>query len=522
MSRPSSPALVARQTLSLQSDAMFRLLVETVRDYAIFMLDPEGNVATWNAGAARAKGYKADEIIGRHFSVFYPTEDVARGKCEYELAVARREGRFEDEGWRLRKDGTRFWANVVITAVFDPDGNLIGYAKVTRDLTERKKNEEERAARLAAEEANRAKDEFLAMLGHELRNPLAPIVTAIQLMRLRGESGATRELHVIERQVRHMMRLVDDLLDVARIARGKIELRRERIDVRGAVVKAIETATPLLEQRNHVLATDIASHEIVVEMDEMRIAQALTNLITNAAKYTEPGGHIGVAVREHDGFAEIEVSDDGAGIDPALLPHVFELFVQGPQTAERGMGGLGLGLTLVRTLVELHGGHVEAHSTGMARGSQFIVSLPISEQPTPRDSATRMAALRPAMRPRKILLVDDNEDARILLADVLSSLGHQVESAPSGVAALECVRMYAPDVAILDIGLPEMDGYQLAAELRAALPGKPPRLIALTGYGQPSDRSRSARAGFDHPLVKPVDLRKLLEAIDGGRQAALS
>ena len=514
MSRPSSPALVAEaHQTRLQGDAMFRLLVEAVRDYAIFMLDPEGHVATWNAGAERTKGYAANEIIGRHFSVFYPAEDIARGKCEYELAVARREGRFEDEGWRLRKDGSRFWANVVITAVFDPTGAFLGFAKVTRDLTERRRTEEERAARLAAEEANRAKDDFLAMLGHELRNPLAPIVTAIQLMRLRGENTSTRELHVIDRQVRHMMRLVDDLLDVARIARGKVELRRERVDVRGAVVKAIETVTPLLEHRHHALATDITSHEIVVDIDEVRIAQVITNLLANAAKYTEPGGHISIAVREDDGDAVIEVTDDGAGIAPALLPHVFELFVQGPQTPERGPGGLGLGLTLVRTLVGLHAGSVEAHSDGLGRGSRFVVRLPISELPTQHESASR-TALRPAMRPRRVLLVDDNDDARVLLADVLESLGHEVVSASTGDEAIERVHTFAPEVAILDIGLPGMDGYELSAALRAALPDACPRLIALTGYGQPGDRTRSQKAGFHHHLVKPVDLRRLIEAIE--------
>ena len=236
-----------------QNRELFRLLVESVRDYAIFMLDAEGHVTTWNIGAERIKGYRATEILGRHFSIFYPEEEVRAGKCAYELEVAEREGRFEDEGWRIRKDGTRLWANVIISAVRDDAGHLIGFSKVTRDLTERKRGEEERAALLAAEQANHAKDAFLAMLGHELRNPLAPILTALQLLALRSGGALTKEELIIERQVHHMIRLVDDLLDVSRITRGKLELKRDRIYLGDVLAKAIETASPLLEQRMHEL-----------------------------------------------------------------------------------------------------------------------------------------------------------------------------------------------------------------------------------------------------------------------------
>jgi PAS domain S-box-containing protein len=212
-------AAAVQERRAASSEQLFRLLVESVRDYAIFLLDPTGHVATWNIGAQRIKGYRSDEIIGRHFSIFYPAADAESGKCDYELEVAAREGRFEDEGWRVRKDGSRFWANVVISAVRDEHGELVGFSKVTRDLTDRRRADDERAARIAAEHANRAKDEFLAILGHELRNPLAPITTALQLMKLRGD-GPTREQQVIERQVGHMMRLIDDLLDVSRIVQG--------------------------------------------------------------------------------------------------------------------------------------------------------------------------------------------------------------------------------------------------------------------------------------------------------------
>jgi CheY-like chemotaxis protein/two-component sensor histidine kinase len=350
------------------------------------------------------------------------------------------------------------------------------------------------------------------MLGHELRNPLAPIVTAVQLMRLRGDHGA-RELQVIDRQVRHMMRLVDDLLDVARIARGKIELRRERVDLRSALIKAIETTAPLVQQRGHTLATDIDDHELPCDIDEVRITQVITNLITNAAKYTEPGGNVAIAAARRGHDVVIEVSDNGVGIDPSLLPHVFELFTQGPQDADRSNGGLGLGLALVRQLVEMHGGRVVAESAGRGKGSRFTVSLPIAEVETPAESMPHIP-LRRATTKHRILLVDDNEDARVLLADILDSLGHDVVAVGDAVAALESAPAFAPDLAILDIGLPEMDGYELAIQLRAALGTQTPKLVALTGYGQPGDRERSTRAGFHHHLVKPVDLRKLMDAIE--------
>jgi len=370
--------------LGVHGEDLFRMLVESVRDYAIFLLDPSGRVATWNTGAERIKGYRADEIIGRHFSTFYPVHEVAAGTCERELEEAAREGRFEDEGWRLRKDGSRFWANVIISAVRGRRGELIGFSKVTRDLTERKAAEEERAARLAAEQANRAKDEFLAMLGHELRNPLAPIVTALQLMKLRGQGNLTREQQVIERQVNHMVRLVEDLLDVSRIAKGKLLLKKQLVDVRDIVARAIEIAGPLIEQRRHHVQVDTPPHELTVDADEGRLTQIFTNLITNAAKYTNAGGHLRVAVREERRGEErevaVSVTDDGLGIEPALLPRVFDLFVQGHQSAERSAGGLGIGLTLVRTLTQLHGGTVTAHSDGIGRGSTFTVRLPIVER----------------------------------------------------------------------------------------------------------------------------------------------
>ncbi|HEY4059690.1 MAG TPA: ATP-binding protein [Kofleriaceae bacterium] len=494
-------------------DELFRLLVSSVRDYAIFMLDPSGRISTWNAGAEHFKGYTADEIVGKHFSIFYVREEVESGKCEMELREAARVGRFEDEGWRLRKDGSRFWANVVISAMRDSSGKLVGYSKVTRDLTERKRNEEERAARLAAEQANRTKDEFLAILGHELRNPLAPIVTALDLLRMR-EGDLSKEHKIIERQVDHMVRLVDDLLDVSRIARGKIELKRRTVDVREAVQKAIEIAAPLVEERRHHLTADLTSAEYLVDGDEARLIQVFVNLLTNAAKYTDPGGTLSVTMTTRDGCIRVEVRDNGIGIEPALLPQVFGIFVQGTQSVDRGgRGGLGLGLALVKALTELHGGSVNLVSEGRGRGTTATVDLPTFIEMTDERTTQRTTPLlRASTNPRKILLVDDNDDACFLLAELVTHAGHEVRTALDGAAALGTVAQFKPDVAILDLGLPVMDGFELAVRLRETL-GPGVRLIALSGYGTDNDRAKTAAAGFDLHLVKPVDLSALLSAL---------
>jgi PAS domain S-box-containing protein len=489
------------------------MLVESVRDYAIFLLDPKGNVVTWNTGAERLKGYRAEEIIGQHFSVFYPSEDVQAGRCEIELERAAREGRFEDEGWRLRKDGTPFWAHAVISAVRNEAGQLVGFSKVTRDLTEHKRAEDERAARIAAEHASRIKDEFLAMLGHELRNPLAPIVTALQLMKLRGGGNTLKEQQVIERQVGYMMRLVDDLLDVSRIVQGKVELKKQRIDLREAIAKAIEIASPLFEQRHHHFDVAIPSAPFLVLGDEGRLTQVFSNLLVNAAKYTEPGGAISVAVYDEGNEHIVDVSDNGVGIEPPLLARVFDLFVQGFQGVERSRGGLGIGLTIVHTLIGMHNGKVEAHSAGVGHGSLFRVRLPCAEE-TPAEASPWTARSQPPLHAvRRVLLVDDNEDALFLLGDALTAAGHDVRTAPDPETALKIARTYRPQVAILDIGLPGMDGYELATRLRRELGGEPLSLIALTGYGQPSDHQRSSQAGFDAHFVKPVDVQRLSDAI---------
>lgn len=366
------------------------------------------------------------------------------------------------------------------------------------------------AARGDAERATRVKDEFLAMLGHELRNPLAPIVTALQMLRMQGASGRAQE--VLERQVAHLLRLVDDLLDVSRITRGKIELRREPIEVATAVSRAVEITRPLLEQRRSRLSCEVPPRGLMVDVDPARLVQALTNLLTNAARYSDPESRIRISAARDGERIRILVDDDGIGIDASYLERVFEQFVQVPQRLDRAVGGLGVGLPIVRSLVELHGGTVRAYSDGLGRGSRFVVDLPAC------DSAAPAAPPPPPSPPPEIvpdaaalLVVDDNRDAAELLGEVLAAQGHEVRVAHTGPEALQVVRAFTPDAALLDLGLPVMDGFELGQLLRSQLPQI--RLVALTGYGQPNDRVRTRAAGFDAHLVKPVTLAEVVETL---------
>jgi signal transduction histidine kinase len=366
-------------------------------------------------------------------------------------------------------------------------------------------------ARAAAEAASRTKDEFLALLGHELRNPLAPIVTALEVMRLRGVEEGARERAVIERQVQHLARLVDDLLDISRITRGKIELRRTRDELIRAVEPAIEAVSPLLVQHRHQLQVDVPATGLRVDADFERLSQVVRNLLTNAAKFTPPGGRLEVSARVDGPDIELIVTDDGRGIAPELLPHVFEPFVQGAQTSERSGGGLGLGLAIVKNMVQLHGGSVVIASDGVGRGTRASVRLPrVMES----DAPAAKAPVTPTERAKRVLVVDDNVDAAALLGELVRMLGHEPIIAHDGAAALEIAAQERPELAILDIGLPGMDGYELAEKLRCdpALAKVP--MVALTGYGQPSDRKRSHAAGFSEHLVKPIDVQQLKAVID--------
>jgi PAS domain S-box-containing protein len=355
-----------------RSEERFRLLLEGIEDYAIFMLDAEGRVASWNAGAQRITGYAASEILGETFARFYPPEDAALGLPEEELRTATLNRRAEARGWRVRKDGTRYWADVVVTALHDDTGQLRGFAKIVRDLSDRKRME-------ILEEEGRHLTEFLAMLAHELRNPLAPIRNAAAILAVQPEvtPQATWCRQVIERQTDQLTRLVDDLLDVSRITRGKLHMQTSTIDVNSAVHRAVESARPLIDARNHTLHLDLAEQPVLVNGDMTRITQVVVNLLNNAAKYTAPGGEIRVATAIEGHNALVRVKDNGEGIPPDMLERVFDLFAQGERTLDRSEGGLGIGLTLARRIVALHGGEITVASAGVGKGSEFTVALPL-------------------------------------------------------------------------------------------------------------------------------------------------
>ncbi|MES1173155.1 MAG: PAS domain-containing protein [Myxococcales bacterium] len=381
----------------------------------------------------------------------------------------------------------------------------------------------EEQLRQDAEQANRAKDEFLAMLGHELRNPLAPISTALQLMKLRSEDMFVKERTVIERQVEHLTRLVDDLLDISRIISGKTTIQRTLLNLAEVIGTAIEISSPLLEERRHRLEVSVPAQGLVVHGDPTLLAQAVANLLANAAKCSEGfGGRIGLHAVRDGAEVVIRVSDDGIGIAAEMLPHIFELFAREQQTSDRTRAGLGLGLTIVRTFVEMHGGSVAVRSAGHGQGSEFSIRLPAAlEASVAAASGPRPALFEPPIRkpdPQRVLVVDDNTDAAELLAATLEFLGHEARIAHDGPSALAVVASFSPDLAVLDIGLPVMDGYELGRRLRELPNLAGVRLVALTGYGQASDRQRSLEAGFQAHLVKPVQLAQL-EAIIERREA---
>jgi signal transduction histidine kinase len=397
----------------------------------------------------------------------------------------------------------RVVCDVTVQPFREVGGEVAGMTVVAVEVTEQAR----------VRRTTQVKDEFLALLGHELRNPLAPIVVALQLLRMRGAADQVRELGIIERQVHHLVRLVDDLLDVSRITRGMIRLRRERVELATVVSRAVEMASPLLEQREHHLVVDVPATGCPLLADRERLAQVIANLLTNAAKYTQPHGDVRVTTRRLAGEDAVVVSvrDNGRGMPPELLAVVFDMFVQGNRPIDRSEGGLGLGLTLVRTLVELHGGTVSAHSGGVGAGSEFLVRLPLAaEAPAPAEPAR--AASPEGAAGRRVLVVDDNGDVVEVMSELLRLSGYEVAIAHDAPEALRVATRFDPEVAVLDIGLPVMDGYELARRLRLANPAV--RLVAVTGYGQPEDRERSRAAGFQEHLVKPIEPDMLLAAID--------
>jgi signal transduction histidine kinase/ActR/RegA family two-component response regulator len=407
-----------------------------------------------------------------------------------------------------RRDGSFGWVQVSAAPVLRDDGTVEVAVATVVDTTP------EKEARAAADEAGRAKDQFLAMLGHELRNPLAPIATALHLMRLRGAGLLEREREVIERQVKHLTRLVDDLLDVSRALRGSLRLERAPVELSAIVADAIEVAGPTIEERNHRLVVLVSPSGLLIDADRMRLAQVVTNLLHNAAKYTPPGGHVRVLARADAADIILEVADDGTGIAPDLLPHVFDAFTQGRQGLDRKQGGLGLGLAIARQLIVGHGGTIEARSAGPGRGTSMLVRLPCSGVSLPLDSGRNAVSVAEVPAARRVLIVDDNLDSVELLAEALVEMGNEVRTAGDGPRALQLVETFVPNIALLDIGLPVMDGYELAGLLRLMPSFEHTPLVAITGYAQENDRLRAFANGFSEHFAKPLDLDRILECLE--------
>jgi PAS domain S-box-containing protein len=625
---------------------MFRLLAENVKDYAIFIIDEQRHITTWTVGAEHLLGYTEAEIVGRQLDVFFTPEDLAVSAPETEIRTALKVGRGEDDRWHVRKDGTRFWCSGVLTPLRDESGRLRGFAKIMRDLTEKKLAED----RLAASEdrfkrlvranilgvavtgadgrvldandeylriigytreeleagkvlrakltppeylpldeaaiaqalrdgacvpyqkeyqrsdgrrtpvqiafmsvadppksfvvyvtdlssvkhvedelrlANRNKDEFLAVLGHELRNPLAPMLNAVHVLRnaklIEDEGVANQSMHMIERQVLHMTRLVNDLLEVARVTMGKVDLKPLALELHPVVMSAIEAVRPAMEGSRHQLHVSVAAEPIWLHADSVRVEQMLTNLLNNAVKYTDPGGSIWLDIQRQAQMVVFTVRDSGIGIEADALARVFEPFTQVKRGQSYSKGGLGVGLMLVRRFAELHGGTVSAHSAGPGTGSTFTVKLPVmTEAPAARPDARVSEQSSSRVR---VLVVDDNTDAADSLRMVLEVSGHDVHVAYTGPAGLEEAKAWRPEVVLLDIGLPGLNGYEVAKAIRREPQMQGTLLVAITGYGQPADVEQAYAAGFDKHHAKPVEPAKVFELLSlasQGRAGTLS
>ena len=619
---------------------LFRLLVETTNDYAIFVTDLDANVVTWNVGADRVLGYTDDEIIGQSSFVTFTPEDRVKGVPEQELQTALRDGRATDDRWHMRKDGHRIWVSGMMILLRDEAGAPKACAKVMRDFTAAKLaadtlRESEERLRVAIEaaqmgtwlwriptdeqildaslrrlmglspgeevmnldgflravhegdrdhvrgeferclregdgfnvefrvtwpdgsvhwlrdqgrmyaaddgtplfmtgacvditdrkrdeealrDADRRKDEFLALLAHELRNPLAPVRNGLQVIRLSPiRAVRERSQEMMDRQLGHMVRLIDDLLDVSRITRNKLDLRRSPVSLTDVVNTAVETAKPLLDAAGHHL--DLPPDPVVLEADLTRLAQVFGNLLTNSAKYTPPGGHVTVSAVREDGHVAVSVRDTGIGIPPESLPRIFDMFSQVDRSIERSTGGLGIGLALVKGLVEMHGGSVAAESAGHGKGSTFTVRLPVLNA-NHHEIASNPESTHPAAPTAlRILVVDDNRDSAESMAAMLAQCGNEVSVAHDGVEAVDTAERVRPDVILMDVGMPRLNGYAATRRIREQPWGKAITIIALTGWGQEGDRAQSKAAGCDGHMVKPVsfhDLQAILGTWAGG------
>jgi PAS domain S-box-containing protein len=498
-----------------EAEGRFRQLAESINE-VFWMTDPQVTEILYVSPAyERIWGRSCQSLYEQPRSFLDAVHPDDRQRVRVAALEKHSRGEATDEEYRVvRPDGSVRWVRDRAFPVRDAAGRVYRMAGIAYDVTEQRRAEE------ALKEADRRKDEFLAMLAHELRNPLAPIRNALHIMKMPGVDAATveRSREMMGRQVQQLVRLVDDLLDVSRVTRGKIELRKENVELASVVARAVETAQPLIEAQGHELTICLLSESLPLRADPVRLAQVISNLLANAAKYTEAHGRIGLTAQREGDAAVLRVRDNGIGIAPDMLSRIFELFVQAEHATTRSQGGLGIGLTLVKSLVERHHGTVEAHSPGLGQGSEFVVRLPLTtlKHEEPSESENGEPPQRAASPSgQRLLVVDDNKDAADSLAMLLRLRGHEVRVAYDGSAALQLVKGYRPDLVFLDIGMPDVDGWEVARRLRRQPGLENVRLAALTGYGQEEDRRLSREAGIDHHLVKPVDPEALAALLAG-------
>jgi PAS domain S-box-containing protein len=487
-------------------DAQARLaaIVDSSQD-AIISKTLDGIIRSWNSGAERLFGYSPVEAIGQSITLIIPPERLdEEHKILAKLAMGQRVEHFETV--RVSKHGRRIDISLTISPVRDSAGRIVGASKVARDITERKRAEE------AIREADLRKDQFIALLAHELRNPLAPLRNGLHVIRLAGSdtNAIAKAGEMMERQLGHMVRIVDDLLDISRIGQNKMELRRASVLLTDVVSSAAETARPAIEAAGLEFTTSLPPEPIHLDADLTRLAQVFSNLLTNSAKYTESGGHVWLTAECQGDEVVVVVRDTGIGIPPDALPRIFDMFSQADRSIERSTGGLGIGLALVKGIVEMHGGRVAAMSEGQGKGSTFTIKLPVLRSPTTTVVAVASDSEKTAAGPRqRILVVDDNRDSAILMAMMLKLGGNEVETAHDGVEAIDKAQRFRPEAILMDVGMPRLDGYEATRRIREEPWGRSIVIVALTGWGQDEDKARSQEAGCDGHLVKPVKLSEL-------------
>ena len=470
----------------------------------------DGIVTSWNPAASRLFGYEPDEIVGKPITTIIPSELHAE---EVGILARLRRGERIDhyETVRLAKDGRRVDISLTISPIRGEDDTIIGASKIARDITERKRSES------LLREADQRKDEFLATLAHELRNPLAPICAAAELFkhakRLAPELRAATA--ILERQARQMTHLVDDLLDVSRITSGRIRLHREPVELQELLKTVIETYRHCAQTTRHRIALAASAESVYVSGDRIRLTQIISNIFHNAVKYTPPGGRIEIALRTEDQHAVVSVRDNGMGIPAEMLDHIFEPFAQLDRSYERPDAGLGIGLTLTKRLIDLHGGRIEARSAGRGKGTEFLIHLPAIAAVPAKPATPRRADPELSVSCR-VLIADDNHDAAVSLSILLQSMGHDTRVVHDGIEALEEAELFRPDVVLLDIGMPRLDGYETARRMAHQPWAATSQIVAVTGWGQETDRQRAKDAGFHRHLVKPVDLDALREVMSQG------